>query len=95
MFAAIVECTRMAGKLKVAQEKWQKWEEEVEAGLELAQAGVTVLPHLWRYALEPTDSHPQEGDVVYWRSAKGEPWQVVAGSQSTFALHLFWHQMTR
>eukprot|EP00434_Breviolum_minutum_P021908 symbB.v1.2.019337.t1/scaffold1523.1/size113860/4 len=44
-----------AGKLKVAQEKWQKWEEEVEAGLELAQ----------------------EGDVVYWRSAKGEPWQVA------------------
>ncbi len=44
----LVPCTRMAGKLKVAQEKWQKWEEEVEAGLELAQAGVTVPLHLWR-----------------------------------------------
>ncbi|CAJ1451427.1 unnamed protein product [Effrenium voratum] len=47
---------REAGReLKLAQRKWEQWEEDVETGNELAQ----------------------ENDVVFWRSAQAEPWQLA------------------
>ena len=68
------------GNLKVAQRNWEKWELEVESGQELAQAWIAALYgrlHHVRKTLVNFKHWRKEGDVVYWRGAKGEPWQVA------------------